>query len=58
MKLLPQMSRILTTQRAAFIYVVEMIHGLPGIDGDVLDDGAIVFRPKERSGSTQSVRNV
>jgi hypothetical protein len=46
-KVLPEMRRVLVTQDAAFFFVVQLIHNLPGIDGEVLDDGAIVFRPKE-----------
>jgi hypothetical protein len=56
-KLLPQMRRVLVTQNAAFTFVVEMIHGLPGLDGDVLDEGAIVFRPREDSESAKSLQN-
>jgi len=49
-KLQSQMQKVLTNQDAAFTFVIEMIYGLPGINGDVLDEGVIVFRPKEDSG--------
>lgn len=56
-KLLPQMLRVLTTQEAAFTFVVEMVCGLPGIHGDVTDAGAMVFRPEENLVSVPTVQN-
>lgn len=53
-KLLPQMRRVLVTQEAAFTFATELFHGLPAIDFDVIDEGAIIFRPKEGSGSLTS----
>ena len=46
-KLLPQMRRVLITQDAAFTFAVELFHGLPRLDFDVIDEGAIIFRPKK-----------
>ena len=56
-KLLPQMRRVLTTQSAAFSFVIELLHSVLDVDGDVLDEGVIIFRPKEGSGTTESVQN-
>ena len=47
----PQLLRVLTTQNAAFSFVIELFHSMPGVDGDVTDDGVIIFRPKEGSGT-------
>ena len=56
-KLLPNMRRVLTTQEAAFMFVAEMICGLPGILGDVTDAGAQVFRPEEEAISMPKVQH-
>ncbi|MGB6688526.1 MAG: hypothetical protein WBE76_11845 [Terracidiphilus sp.] len=50
-KLLPRLRSVLTTQEAAFLFVCELICGLPDIQGDVTDSGAEVFRPAEESNS-------
>jgi len=44
-KLASQLLRVLTTQGAAFSFVIELLHNVPGVDGDVTDDGVIIFRP-------------
>ena len=46
-KLVPQLLRVLTTQDAAFNFVIELYHSVPGLDGDVTDDGVIIFRSRE-----------
>jgi len=51
-KLRPQLLKVLTTQEAAFQFVVEMLW-LPGVDGDVTDKGALIYRPGE-SGSCEA----
>lgn len=47
-KLASQLLRVLTTQGAAFSFVIELLHNVPGVDGDVTDDGVIIFRPREK----------
>jgi hypothetical protein len=53
-KLRPRLLKVLTTQEAAFDFVCKLVCGLPGVDGDVTDDAALIFRPGKSSFSEAS----
>jgi len=56
-KMLPRLQRALPNQEAVFLFVCELVIGLPGVKGDVTDEGAVIFRPAEDAVVTAPVED-